>query len=307
MALHRQSLVRWLLTVLLLGFAFGSAVSAQAPRLEVWIPDTSVFPDNQSLQFDLHLANYQDSVAAFQITLTNTRPDLITFSGSVDTSGTLISGWEVVDAFTSGVDGERFTMIGIADVPYPTTITPAIGYPQSGDVPLVRFTVDAAVTAGLTADDLALCFSYSPATDLLISNASGYGIGLTTEVFTDTTFWLCLLWAGEECVSWSKVDTPPFDSLSVTTEERTIVDSLQVHANDAHLRVGTCGDVGNLDGTVNLSDITALVDYVYLDGPAPPSLWAANVDGSPDGTINLGDITHMLDFVYLGGSGLDCQ
>jgi len=66
-----------------------------------------------------------------------------------------------------------------------------------------------------------------------------------------------------------------------------------------------CGDC-NRDGKVNLSDVTILVDYVYLGGDAPDPLVAGNVDASPDGRINLSDITRVVDFVYLEGEDLEC-
>jgi len=66
-----------------------------------------------------------------------------------------------------------------------------------------------------------------------------------------------------------------------------------------------CGDC-NRDEKVNLSDITILIDYVYLAGDDPDPLEAGNVNASLDGRINLSDITRVIDFVYLGGEDLQC-
>jgi len=84
------------------------------------------------------------------------------------------------------------------------------------------------------------------------------------------------------------------------------LDTTQIVVHDGVLRIGRCGDISGPDGRVNLSDITSLVDFVYVGGEAPPSLWAANVDGSIDGAINLGDITDLIGFVYLDGPDLHC-
>ena len=57
------------------------------------------------------------------------------------------------------------------------------------------------------------------------------------------------------------------------------------------------GDV-NMDGYVNISDVTALIDYV-LGGDANIDLQAADVNG--DSAINITDVTALIDKV-LGGN-----
>jgi len=66
---------------------------------------------------------------------------------------------------------------------------------------------------------------------------------------------------------------------------------------------GICGDA-NHDGTVNIFDITAIIEYLYLDGPAPDPLESADVNN--DGTINIFDITDLVSFLYLEGPELNC-
>jgi hypothetical protein len=66
-----------------------------------------------------------------------------------------------------------------------------------------------------------------------------------------------------------------------------------------------CGDV-NGDEKVNLSDVTILIDYVYLQGQPPVPFGAGNVDFSPDGKINLTDVTRLINYVYVGGEELTC-
>ena len=60
-----------------------------------------------------------------------------------------------------------------------------------------------------------------------------------------------------------------------------------------------CGDV-NMDGSVNIFDIAAIISYLYMDGPEPYPYDAANVNG--DATINIFDITHLIAFLYLDGA-----
>ena len=58
------------------------------------------------------------------------------------------------------------------------------------------------------------------------------------------------------------------------------------------------GDV-NADGEVNISDVTALIDYLLSDDDdAGINLQAADVQG--DGEINIGDVTALIDLLLAG-------
>ncbi|MGB2979899.1 MAG: Ig-like domain-containing protein, partial [Candidatus Zixiibacteriota bacterium] len=58
------------------------------------------------------------------------------------------------------------------------------------------------------------------------------------------------------------------------------------------------GDV-NGDGSVNVGDVVALVDYLYRGGP-PPDPMAAG-DTNCDGHVNVGDVVYLVDYLYRGG------
>jgi hypothetical protein len=66
----------------------------------------------------------------------------------------------------------------------------------------------------------------------------------------------------------------------------------------------TCGDANN-DEAVNILDITYLISYLYMEGPAPISMWAADPDGS--GTINILDITYLISYLYKEGPEPICS
>lgn len=72
-----------------------------------------------------------------------------------------------------------------------------------------------------------------------------------------------------------------YDSLSVTFE----VDRSQA---------GLLGDV-NMDGTVNVADVTSLIAYILGNAPAPFNEKMANVDG--EGQINVADVTALINYV----------
>ena len=65
----------------------------------------------------------------------------------------------------------------------------------------------------------------------------------------------------------------------------------------------TAGQTGNADcdseGKRNLSDITRLIDYVYISKDALCCRENGNIDGDALDKVNLGDITRLIDHVYI--------
>jgi hypothetical protein len=66
----------------------------------------------------------------------------------------------------------------------------------------------------------------------------------------------------------------------------------------------SCGDTDN-DGTINIFDISYLITYLYMDGPAPDPLDMG--DANNDGDVNIFDITHIIAFLYSGGPEPICD
>jgi len=56
----------------------------------------------------------------------------------------------------------------------------------------------------------------------------------------------------------------------------------------------------NGDGQVDVSDAIGVLEWLFLGGPAPECLAAADVNG--DGGIDLSDASSILSFLFLGGS-----
>ena len=67
-----------------------------------------------------------------------------------------------------------------------------------------------------------------------------------------------------------------------------------------------CGTAGDADdnGTVNLLDITTLIDYLYGEGLAPGCYYQG--DPNADEMINILDITFLIDYLYQGGPAPAC-
>jgi CubicO group peptidase (beta-lactamase class C family) len=64
-----------------------------------------------------------------------------------------------------------------------------------------------------------------------------------------------------------------------------------------------CGDADNNE-TVNLLDITYLINFLYKGGIEPDPLESGDVDSS--GEINLLDITYLIGYLYMGGAEPIC-
>jgi hypothetical protein len=50
---------------------------------------------------------------------------------------------------------------------------------------------------------------------------------------------------------------------------------------------------------LNITDGIYVLNYLFLGGPAPPCLAAANANG--DGVLNITDGIYILNFLFLGG------
>ena len=68
---------------------------------------------------------------------------------------------------------------------------------------------------------------------------------------------------------------------------------------------GGCTAQQNADGdlfqSLDVSDLTFLVDYLFRSGPAPWCIAEGNADGGLDEQINVADVTYMVDYLFGGG------
>lgn len=78
--------------------------------------------------------------------------------------------------------------------------------------------------------------------------------------------------------------------------------------------VATCcqGSVGNVDfddaGIVDISDLTLLIDHLFINFPPLLCDDEANIDGDPEGTVDIADLTLLIDHLFINFPPLSsCQ
>jgi hypothetical protein len=63
------------------------------------------------------------------------------------------------------------------------------------------------------------------------------------------------------------------------------------------------GRTGNVDGDpgkgVDISDLSALIDYLYISFTPPPCILSANTDGDPGNGVDISDLSALIDYLYI--------
>jgi hypothetical protein len=68
-----------------------------------------------------------------------------------------------------------------------------------------------------------------------------------------------------------------------------------------------CGNVdGSFDGNIDISDLSRLIDFLYISLSPLACMRAANVDGSPDGSVDISDLSALIAYLYLSGPAPNC-
>ncbi len=272
----------------------------------------------EGIPIPIYIENYADTVAGFELWLVLDRPDIFEFQSETppkattltfDTSGTLISGWEYVEAHSIGENGHDAKIVAQANTLLPP-YTHGIGYPQSGDVPLIKILADVyelpPMPISLTAE---IYIQADNLDNFGFSDENGNGIGVNTDTMLDTTCWNCIQWQDPPedsiCLQWELIPGTTGDSCTYDTVLIATLDSTWVEIYHGSLTAYTCGDV-NGDLAVNIFDITDVISYLYLG--AEPYIylpWIGDVNG--DGVINIFDITYLISYCYQDGNDPICD
>jgi len=233
------------------------------------------------------------------------------YTGNIDTVGTLVGGWELVESRSLGGAGYDIKITASTEAPpVGPPYVPGVGYPQYGDIPLIKIMGDIKdIPDEDTLRTVKIKIISTSLNHFSFSDQEGNGIGIVTTELEDTLWWECAAWADPEtCISWRRVSTGPSDSFELDTILVGHLDTSVVFLKDGSLTVemGMCGDANN-DGDVNLLDILFLISNIYSGGPEPenPMMADCNCDGDPGANINLLDILHLISYIYSTPPGPD--
>jgi hypothetical protein len=302
----------WVLTCLMFIALCLSSPSSRAQgtsEVEIEIGQTSqcYHPGDSSINLSVYLRNYVDTVAGFSLMLIMDRP-AAGFSATIDTVGTLVAGWDLFNVALLGGGDFACKAVGLAqsiDPPYDNRGIP----PQDGQIPFFNlrlFIPDLPEIASRDTASILLC----EATDCIsLARPDGTSIGYDTCLRIDTAYYRCTNWQDSVCVTWQRVHTPPYDSVAIDTEVVACLDTLALRWTAGSVCVHPrCGDIdGSVDGLVTMSDLTLLIDHLFIT--LTPVRWPteANVDGSEDHLLTMSDLTVMIDNLFISLEPLDCN
>ncbi len=312
------------LVLLAIVVLFGTSSQAQE-RLVITINDAVAGPGEQTM-LEVSLGNPVDEILGFQLHLVLHRNDVANFViveddgryfAEVDTVGTLLSGstWITAEAVSAGELGLDLLVTGSTEWPS----APEYLQPQSGAV-LFRVPIQMqSPTPPRPAERTALAlvdigfkrwFSFPTPT--------GESIGWTTELVADTNYYMCTAPEpppGTGCNEWESVfqwECPDgeCDSVEVVMIDVAVFDESQVTILDGSvtMHVWTCGDV-NGDGNVTISDISRIIDHLFISRPEIDPIEGGNANCSDEypTELTIGDISTLIDHLFIDANPLCCQ
>jgi len=227
---------------------------------------------------------------------------------SIDTVGTLVGGWDAIATRSLSGIGTDLLITGIANSGGPP-ITPGISPQQGGTLLRLILELQGGLLGPAEDNVTPLMINTSMIDHFGFSDPDGTLIGMNYQCDTviDSTMFLCDSWVGDQCLSWTVVSLPPFDSVWIDTTYYPCIDTSQVLVFDGSITLVLCGDV-NGDGQINVSDLTALVGWMFLPPGVDNPIYrqAADLDAS-GGTPNVSDLTYLVAYLFAGGPAPFCN
>jgi hypothetical protein len=305
---------------------FKDTISAFELWLQLDRPDIMIFQTDTQRVIDTtywkcDLGSYPDcshEVATDSIHAQKIKIDtVLAVMGNIDTANTLISGWDLVA--TRSMSGTKYDIKVTAladDLAKPGTKSGI--KPQQGGV-LFRLRGD---ILSVSPDLQDRTVKIRPNADVVqgffnFSRPNGTAIGIVTVIGPDTNYYRCNAWVppgppiNYDCLQWVKVAGEPYDSVVIKLDTTGYLDTNKVKLFTGSLTAlggWVCGNVdGDPAGGIDISDLSYLIGYMFLNGPAPVAMQTGNCDCSSDGIIDISDLSALIDYMFISLRPLCCQ
>lgn len=299
-----QPIVRFsimILTAFGLNFC-GWGYALAVPKVAVNIPHIEATIGQPTVTLTISLQNFgPDEITALQfgLTFTDTTLASINFeSGSFDTSGTLLSGWELITGIDREDDGNFYLFSAFSDLPFNPAHRPGIQPGENGD--LVRINIAPALLPELDGNLVTEIVTFQP---VQFVNQNSEPIGFVVDTTVDTVYFECDFWLEDFCFSWSEVTGPPFDSVRYDTTVSEYTDTTAVTFAVGSLTLHHLNCDVNADAEVDVADVVCLVEYAVVTGSGEPCAYVvsgcdANRDG---GHSDVADLVYLVEYMFNDG------
>jgi hypothetical protein len=272
-------------------------------RIHLTLDSVDVY-QGQTGYLSVWLTNPSDSIAGFQIWVRLNRPDLVTFANTVDTAGTILSGWEYIDVRSLVGDGYDLQVTAFANTLAPplTPAYPPYLYPHL----LARLPINVVGNPDTLFDKFADVYIETSLLDKFsFSNPSGDDIVVQQTIVEDTECYRCLQMVGEICLEWQRVAGPPCESTFVSIDTIAVLDTAAVHIDNSRITLAPCTiiplptDVNNDGSSFTVADLVELNRFVsgeiaFLQEPL-------NADLNGDCKISWDDYRALANYFEHGG------
>ncbi|NMC43407.1 MAG: hypothetical protein GYA46_05760 [candidate division Zixibacteria bacterium] len=206
----------YLTIVLLLAAAAVYAVTPAGPRVILAVGQVTIKPTDSVAIVPVYLTMPLDSLAGMDVTVTmpkndrlhfpvdEGRPDNLPFA--LDTSGTMISGWEMVAASSPSKDLYSIRVMGLADMPDAPRTLPA--RPQEKGL-LAKLILRVDKVERLAAGDTLIPLGII-GERCTFADPKGQAVGIKTTVTQK-----CEQYQGDSCLTWKTVRVGTMDTTVV--------------------------------------------------------------------------------------------
>jgi hypothetical protein len=260
---------------------FSFVLPVQSHELSFTLNDLGVCENQSDKYINIYFNNLADTIAGmvFQLEIS---PAGIAEFGSVgsspvfDTSGTLLSGWEYISAYSVDGDKQDILLIALANMP-----SPPFNYgflpQQGGKLIKIRYHL-LPIADSIGTIQLNLKFNND---NFSMCPPSGRSLGIKADTIIN-----CLEYQGEVCIRADTTIESYLDT-SIVYVRNAVID---VHNEEI------CGDL-NSDGKLNLLDILCQIRW-FKEGESSPGCSCLPIDINNDAAFNILDILYLITYLY---------